>query len=170
MKETKNIYLTFVLNEHFFAIPLKQVNKVVRAVAVTTVPDSNDKVFGVVDYEGKIIPVINLRACLNLPPKEITTEDRFMFLNTPQRLLAITVDRVDEIKELREEDLSSIELPEPAKIIKNQNSINMKRSRFYGDHAGIIVIYDVDELVNSEMEIQIEKILATHRNNKQEVN
>lgn len=159
MKEQKRTYLTFSINEHAFALPLTQVNRVIRAVAVTTVPESSKKVQGVIDFQGKIVPLVNLRECLGMRAKEISLDDRFLLLDTPKRLLAITVDAVDKLKEINDGELSNIELPGTSNDNKNTGSITLKHHRLYGDEEGIIVIYDVEELLNAEMTIHIDQVL-----------
>ncbi len=159
MREQTRTYLTFSINEYAFALPLNQVNRVIRAVAVTVVPESSKNVYGVIDYHGKIIPVINLRECLGMGTKEISSNDRFLLLDTPKRLVAITVDAVDKLKEINDSELSSIDLHGNGHENKNTSTITLKHHRIYGDEAGIIVIYDVEELLNAEMTIQIEKVM-----------
>ncbi len=157
MREQTRTYLTFSINEHAFALPLKQVNRVIRAVAVKAVPESSNKVHGVINYHGKIVPLINLRECLGMGTKEISSNDRFLLLDTPKRLVAIAVDAVENVKEINDSELSSIELPCNDQYKKN--TIPLKHHRIYGDEEGIIVIYDVEELLNAKMTIQIEKVM-----------
>ncbi len=165
MKGKKGTYLTFSINEHAFALPLKQVNRVIRAVAVRTVPKSSKKVHGVIDYHGEIIPVINLQECLGMGAKEISSNDRFLLLDTPRRLVAVTVDAVDKLKEINDSELCNIELP--GNDQDNRNTITLKHHRIYGDEDGIIVIYDVESLVNSEMSVQIDQLMnSILKNNK----
>jgi purine-binding chemotaxis protein CheW len=167
MKELNNTYLTFEINDTLFAMPVTQIKRVIRAVKVTKVPDSTDKVYGVIDFEGKITPVINLRECLKLPQKEISVSDSFVFLNSKKRLLAIAVDRIKELKEINKLDLSILELPGPGKNMSNTSTTALKNILFYGDKSGVTVIYDVDELVNSEMEIHLEQLLKAYLKNNQ---
>lgn len=159
MKTSGETYLTFSIDEKPFAIPLHQIKRVIRAVASATVPESSKKVHGVINFEGTIVPLINLRECLGMPAKEISVNDSFLILNTPQRLLAVAVDAVNKLMDISENELSSIEIPASRNNDKSSIAITLKHHRVYGDEEGIIVIYDVEELLNAEMTLQIDQLL-----------
>ncbi len=159
MKTSGETYLTFSIDEKPFAIPLQHIKRVVRAVSATTVPESSKKLHGVINFEGTIVPLINLRECLGLPSKDISVSDSFLILNTPQRLLAVTVDAVNKLYDISEDELSNIEIPARRNNNKSSSTITLKHHRVYGDEEGIIVIYDIEGLLNAEMTLQIDQLL-----------
>ena len=93
--------LCFTLDEQRFAVPLYSVERVLRAQAVTVVPDSPEFICGVIDYHGEVIAVINLRRRFNLQsrPEELLVElnDRFIIAKTLSGKLALIVDEVEGV-------------------------------------------------------------------------
>ncbi len=149
-------FITFSIDEHLFALPLNQLSKAIRAVAVTHVPDSDEVIHGVFDYHGEVLPVINLRKRFSLPLKKINVSDHFLIFHTEKHSFAIVVDHVNEIKKITQHDISEIELLSPAiEKIKKTDS-NLKS--FMRTENGIIIIYDLELLINSDLEIQLEQL------------
>jgi purine-binding chemotaxis protein CheW len=62
--------LVFTVNGHEHALPVEDVVEVVRLVAVTPLPEAPAWVAGVINMRGRVIPVIDLRTRLGLPPRE----------------------------------------------------------------------------------------------------
>jgi purine-binding chemotaxis protein CheW len=62
--------LTFRLGGQEHAVPVGDVVEVVRMVAVTPLPDSVPWVVGVLNYRGRVVPVIDGRTRLGLPRRE----------------------------------------------------------------------------------------------------
>lgn len=63
--------VVFRLDAQRFALPLTAVERVVRAVAVTLLPDAPAIVLGAIDVHGRVLPVLNVRRRFNLPQREI---------------------------------------------------------------------------------------------------
>lgn len=149
-------FITFSIDEHLFALPLKQLSKVIRAVAVTHMPDSHEFIHGIFNYHGEVLPVINLRKRFSLPLKKINVSDRFLIFHTEKHSFAIVVDHVNEIKKIAQHEIIEIEVVSPAiEKIKKTDS-NLKS--FMRSENGIIIIYDLELLINSDLEIQLEKL------------
>lgn len=55
------------LGDRLHAIPLNIVDKVVQAVAITSLPDPPPGIKGVIDVQGAIVPVVDLHAKCGLP-------------------------------------------------------------------------------------------------------
>ncbi len=54
-------YLTFVLGNESFGIPVLKVREIIKRVAITVVPQMPSYIKGVINLRGKIIPVMDLR-------------------------------------------------------------------------------------------------------------
>lgn len=86
--------LVFGLDERRYALRLDTVERVVRAVAVTPLPDAPEIVLGIINVQGRIIPVIDMRRCFHLPEREIWTSDQFIVSSTASRTFALAADTV----------------------------------------------------------------------------
>jgi purine-binding chemotaxis protein CheW len=58
------------LGGHEYALPLGCVVEVVRMAALAPVPDAAAHVLGLLDLRGRVVPVLDLRRRLGLPPAE----------------------------------------------------------------------------------------------------
>lgn len=104
--------LVFRLDEQRFALPLASVARVVRAVAVTPLPGAPAIVHGVIDIQGRVVPVVNLRRRLHIADRAISPADWFLIAQTAQRTLVLVVDESDGVVERPPADIvSSAELP-----------------------------------------------------------
>jgi purine-binding chemotaxis protein CheW len=90
----KEQFLVFGLNGNRFAISLNFVQRVVRVVEITPVPEPPAGMRGVINVEGQIIPVIDLRHQLHLPEAEIMVSDYLIMVHNPKGRMALLVNEV----------------------------------------------------------------------------
>ena len=144
----------FVIDGQQYAIPLTCIIRIIRAVEVTPVPHAPASVLGVVDYHGTILPVMNIRHCLGLKPKEVDVNDRFIIARTSHRTIAFVVDEVTQILLL--DDKNSVEANN---IVENTDFNKMVRLS-----SGIVFIYDVEKLISYHDNQLLDKLLDSSIN------
>ena len=66
---------------------------------VTPVPEAPDAVLGVINVEGKVIPVVNSRRRLGLPERELELNDLFIIVQEGGVSLALVADEVKPVME-----------------------------------------------------------------------
>jgi purine-binding chemotaxis protein CheW len=71
----------FTLDRWTFALELATVQRVVRAFEVTPLPNAPAVILGVVNVQGELSAVVNLRHRFRLPEREITPSDQFILVN-----------------------------------------------------------------------------------------
>src|SRR4051812_25169417 len=89
--------VVFRLETQCFALPLGQVERATRAVAITPLPRAPSVVAGVIDLHGSVVPVIDLRRRLQLPERAATLNDQLLITRTSKRLYAAQVDAVLDV-------------------------------------------------------------------------
>jgi purine-binding chemotaxis protein CheW len=94
--ELTEVLIIEVAGQHI-GLPGDKVRELVRAVAITPVPRCPDVVKGVIDFRGTVIPVLDLRGWLRLPPRPLEPSDHFVIVQNGARLLALRVDRAVEL-------------------------------------------------------------------------
>ena len=102
--EQKQI-LIFALDEPRYALYLSAVERVVHAVETTALPTAPKFVVGVINMQGQVIPVLDIRSCFGIPAREINQDDQFILARTSKRLVALVVDSVIGIHELSAQEL-----------------------------------------------------------------
>ena len=91
--------VVFQVEARRFGLPLAVVERVVRAVELTDLPNAPDIVLGVINVQGRIIPVVDLRRRLRLPPRANILADQLLIARTEARPLALMVDGVATVAE-----------------------------------------------------------------------
>ena len=149
MSGTRHL-VTFALDEQRIALPLAAVDRIVRAVEVTPLPGAPPVVLGVINVQGKVLPVINLRRRCRFPEREIETTDVLVIAHTPRRAVALLVDRAD-VMECPQGSLTPTEQVVPGilgvrEVLKHED--------------GMIMLYDPEALLLLEEEIVLNSALG----------
>lgn len=90
----------FRLDDQRYTMFLDAVERVVRAVAVTPVPEAPAFLLGLMNMAGQLLSVVSLRACLGLPDHPIRPEDQFVLARTSRLTMALAVDEVQGLSAL----------------------------------------------------------------------
>jgi len=91
--------LIFTLDRQRFALRLDTVQRVVRAAAITPLPEAPAIVLGILDLQGQVIPVINMRKRFRLPERGVSCDDQFVVARSGTRTLALLVDSAESVME-----------------------------------------------------------------------
>ena len=94
MKIEANKLVTFRLGDDLFAADIFSVERVLRYVAPTSVPDMPDYIEGVIDYQGRVVPIVNLRRRFEMADLEVRNETRILILHSGGEWIGVVVDAV----------------------------------------------------------------------------
>ncbi len=108
MNETMQL-LAFSVGDYRYALPLSAVKRIVRAVEVTPLPDAPDTILGLINVQGQIMPVLNMRRRLGLPEREVNLSDRLIIGHTSKRTVALLVDAVSGVIEPKGQEVITAE-------------------------------------------------------------
>ena len=92
--------VVFVLDGQRYAFPLATVQQVLPMVAPAPLPEAPAIALGVINLHGLIVPMLDLRRRLGLPPREYGPADRLVVARSSRRLLAIPVDEALGVTEV----------------------------------------------------------------------
>jgi purine-binding chemotaxis protein CheW len=133
----------FRISEQRYAMELEAVDRIIRAVAPTPVPETPDFVLGLINMAGQILPVISLRLYLGLPGRPLLPEDHFVIVRTSGFTMALVVDEVL--------NLSVVHTIEQAALadarLRGSECLVQGLVKNDGD---IILIYDLEKLLEPE--------------------
>lgn len=138
--------LGFALGDQRYALPVPSVERVVRAVAITSLPGAPEIVSGIVDLRGRVVPVLDIRCRFHLPPREIALSDQFIVARTSKRAVAIIADSVAPVHEYSAPTVTAAdsllpELPWVRGVVKLPD--------------GLMLINDLDRFLSLEEETQL---------------
>jgi purine-binding chemotaxis protein CheW len=88
-----------------YALHLRNVERVVRAAEVTPLPRTPNIVLGVINAQGSILPVVNVRRRFRLMEREVEPTDRLIIAKTSRRRVALLVDSVTGVIERAQDDV-----------------------------------------------------------------
>jgi purine-binding chemotaxis protein CheW len=135
--------VVFTLDGQRYAVPLSAVERIVRLVEITPVPHTPEIVLGVINVQGRILPVVNIRGRLRLSARELHLSDHLLIARTSKRTVALVVDAVSEVVNLPGHEMVTGE-----KILAHLKYVAgvVKRPD------GLILIHDLDEFLSLEEE------------------
>jgi purine-binding chemotaxis protein CheW len=142
--------IVFTLNEQRYALYLSVVERVVRIVRVTPLPKAPEIVFGVINVEGRIIPVLDTRKRFRLPERGLDLNDRLIIARTSGRVVALIVDKVTGVLQLLENDLVAVE-----KILPGLEYVEGVLKL----EDGLVLIHDLDRFLSLDEETTLEGAL-----------
>lgn len=142
-----NQYLTFGLGDEIFALNVFQVREILDIAAVTKIPSTPDFMLGVINVRGCVVPVIDLKAKLNLKRTNQTINNRFVIIEiiieSNMTIIGLLADAVHNVMDLSAE---KIEAPPQLGVRWKSNFI-----KGIGKHnEDFIMILDVDHLFSAE--------------------
>lgn len=91
--------VTFRLGHELFAADIFSVERVLRYTPPTPVPNVPAWIEGVIDYQGRVVPVVNLRRRFELPDA-VPADGRILVLTVGDEWVAATVDGVLDVTAL----------------------------------------------------------------------
>lgn len=89
--------VVFRVGEQRCALRIAEVERVVRAVEITPLPDAPGGVPGVVNIKGTIVPVYNLRTRLRLPERDLSPDDHLILARSRGQLIGLLADEVSGV-------------------------------------------------------------------------
>jgi purine-binding chemotaxis protein CheW len=105
---TRHLFV-LLLDEQRYALHVAAVSRVVRMVEITPIPETSGSLLGLVNVQGEVLPVIDLRSCLRHHPLAVDPQDVLVIVTTGDRRVALAADAVggvlaySELELVREE-------------------------------------------------------------------
>ncbi len=141
MSELKNQMVVFRLGDQRYALMLAVVERIVRAVEVIPLPKSPEIVMGVINVEGRILPVLNVRGRVGQPNKEITPGDHFLIARAARREVVLVIDEPEGVVESAVADII-----EPDGIVPGVDQVTGVIK--FDD--GLALIYDLEKFLSAD--------------------
>lgn len=98
-------FVSFKLQGQRYALPLQQVERALRMVALVPIPESPLWIAGMLNLHSRAIPVMDLRCRFGLKDKAITPDDRLLLVRTSQTTVGLRVDEVCDVLEIQARDV-----------------------------------------------------------------
>lgn len=97
--------VVFTLDDQRYALRLSAVERAVRMVGITPLPKAPGIVLGVINVNGRIVPVLNIRRRFRLAEREPGLSDQLIIARTARRIVALVADGVSDVIERQEREI-----------------------------------------------------------------
>lgn len=111
-----NKYLLFTLDNYRYGLPVTVIDRVIKALEITPLPKATEIILGIINVQGNIIPVINVRKRFQLKDRNIDINDHIIIVNTLHRRVALIVDGSSDMIEI-----TDIQIVEAKNIIPDSD-------------------------------------------------
>jgi purine-binding chemotaxis protein CheW len=138
-------FVSFRLDRQLYALPLDHVERALRMVAITPVPEAPPWIAGVINLQGKVIPTVDLRQRLGQPSREAHVDDRLLVVQAPERTVAVMVDEVAEVLAVPAQQVEPI--PDPLSQSCPLEAVVRREE-------GLILVLRVTRLLPSEEDVR----------------
>lgn len=143
--------VVFKLDALILALPLDRVLRTVRAVATTPLPQAPEIVCGVVNVQGRIVPVVNLRRRFGLPEREVGLSDCLLIARSATRIVAMIVDAVAGVSDCEGKDFVAI-----GRVVGGTRHLE----GIVKGPDGMVLIHDLDSFLSLEETLALDAALA----------
>ena len=152
-------YLTFEVADEEYAIEITRVREILVYSSLTSVPRAPEFIAGVMNLRGSVVPVVDLRNKLGLPPTAITGTTCVVIVDIQSENqtshVGLLADDVRQVMSLASEDI------EPAPTFGTKIDLAFLRGMGdLGDHFALIL--DIDRLLTA-LELNAATAAAEHR-------
>lgn len=147
--------VVFELNDRCYGLHLAAVDRVLHSVDVTPLPQVPAVVWGIIDVQGQIVPVLSLRNRLGLPERPIGVTDQFVLARTDRRTVALVVDAVRSVV-----GRTSAEVIESDKILPDLKPIE----GVIRLDDGMVLIHDLARFLSLDEERELAQAMSTQAN------
>lgn len=143
--------LIFKINGEEFAIDIMQVERILGFIEPVKVPESPDFIKGVIKYQEKVIPVMDLCKRLNLSETTIKDDPKIVVVKYDSRSIGMIVDMVSEVIDIEDENIDNT--PDIVRGVSNEYINGMIKI-----NERIIIFINTEKILTKEQAVKLETI------------
>jgi purine-binding chemotaxis protein CheW len=138
-------YLLFTLDDTHYGLPAEAVQEIFLLPALTSVPESGPEVAGILNLRGKLLTVINLKACLGYPPQPNQLNQAVILMRCSGLQMGFVVDAIQNVEAIALGHLSNaLETP----YLSNVEHPLTAGLAQHDDH--VVIVLDLEALLQSD--------------------
>ena len=145
--------LSFALDDQRYGLPLAAIERVVRVVEITPLPQAPDIVLGLINMHGRFVPVADIRRRFGLSGRPPRPSDHLIIARQRLRPIALLVDRVE----------GAVSCPETDRVASGEILPGLTYVAGVGKLPdGTILIHDLDQFLSLREEALLDRALAVN--------
>lgn len=130
----------FNLGEDLFAVDIMRIREIILPQKLSSLPGSSHLLDGVINLRGIVIPVMDMRKRLGMPPAPAGVSGKLLVVSLARQTLALAVDNVMEVITVPVGDIKPV--PDASEDVGMEYLLGICLS---GDR--VFMILDVDSLL-----------------------
>ncbi len=151
-QSAENQYITFRIGEEEYGIDIMLVQEIIRYSKPTRVFNANPVIKGVINFRGRVIPIIDMHRKFNLPEEEYDGFTVVIIIEVQKKIMGMIVDRVSDIVSFSPENIQLVDR-EFAEDIKTEHLKGMGKA-----DERIVLLLDPNRVLSFEEIKQLEKV------------
>lgn len=141
-------YLTFKLGNEVFAIPVAKVREVLDFTCISKIPKTPDFMSGVINLRGSVVPVVDLRLCLEMAKTEKTNKTCIVVVEmTVESEILVIGALADSVEEVIDLEPKQLQPPPRIGVQMRTDFILGMGKREIGD---FVMVLDIDRVFSVE--------------------
>lgn len=131
--------VVFLIDGQRFGLPIENVERVIQVIEITPLRNLPPIVLGIINLQGRIIPVLNIRLYFDLSEHQINLWDQLVIITQNQKTAACLIDRVIDVIEYDQKDFIDLEHIFPG--------IEYVKQVLKGEDGLILLLHNLDKLL-----------------------
>lgn len=91
------MFLTFILGDESYGLPIQSVTEIIGLQEITTIPDVPNHIRGIINLRGKVIPVMDVRLRFNMEERAYDARTCIIVVQVEETSVGLVVDTVSEV-------------------------------------------------------------------------
>lgn len=104
--ELQHRYLTFNIDNQFYAFPIIDVREIIKVEKISKVPEFPAYAKGIINIRGDIVPIIDVRLRFNMQEAEYNSKTCIIIVNSGNIEIGFIVDEVQEVIDITDDNIS----------------------------------------------------------------
>ncbi len=139
-------YLTFLCSGEHYAASILKIREILSVGPITRVPATPAWIRGVMNLRGRVLPVVDLAAKLDLPEAPITSRSCIVIVEvdlvSKQIVMGMVVDAVEDVIELAPEEI------EPPPAFGTRMHVGYLLGMTRTQEGGLVLVIDADRVLS----------------------
>lgn len=154
MEELK--YVVFQLGEQRYGMSLMRINGIEKDYHIIPVPNAPEGINGIINLRGSVVPVYSLRERFGMDSRIDNPEKSLLITYSSGTMLAYEVDAVEEIEEMRPEDVN--EMP---RVASSEETAFMDKVLHIGND--IVIAINVDKVLSEDAQNMVNQLIENNQ-------
>jgi purine-binding chemotaxis protein CheW len=146
-----NKVVIFKIENEEYAADIMQIERILDYTEPTKIPEAPPFVKGIIKYQERILPIIDLKTRMHLSQKDEGYEPKIIVVKNEDKYIGLIVDMVSEVIDISSESIE--ETPEIIKCLLNKYVFGIVKL-----NDRIIILLDTEKIISIEEMIELNSL------------